>query len=156
MSGGAALTEESGKVVGRDGQRLAAGAGEGLLHRLRRGDAMELKTPEAPWIHKTKVAAGSQVQDAVGVGGYRRLRIGDQQTAGHAQMDDPLQRSVCQIEDNVLADTVDALDAAALELGGHELLGGLKGFRLAAEPGAFDAVSADAFIDSAGDGFDFG
>jgi hypothetical protein len=73
------------------------------------------------------------MQNAMGVPGNRRGRIGDQQAAGHAQMHDPLQarcsrRTIREVEYDVFADPVNAVDQPALELGRHELGRRIEGF----------------------------
>ena len=82
---------------------------------------------------------------------------GDEEAPCHAEMHDPLQgRFVAgQVEDDVLADTMDEVDARSGEGLGHRIGRGLEGLLVAAEPDRLDAFAADAFIDAVGDGFDF-
>ncbi len=71
------------------------------------------------------------MQDAMGVTGNGGRRFGDQQPPAHAQMHDPLQSRmlplsglgfqipVLQIEDDVFAYTVHAVDAPSGQFLGH-------------------------------------
>jgi hypothetical protein len=93
-----------------------------------------------------------------------QVGIGDHQAAGHAQMHDPLDGFTfwialglrSEIENDVLAHTIDALDGAAGEGFGHSSGWRLHRLALAREPDLFDAVACDALVDAVGDGFDLG
>jgi hypothetical protein len=161
FDGCATRPEKRGELVTRNIERLLAGPGEAL--RLLCGDPMELQTPEAPRVDKAQLSPGGQMQDAMRMPGNRGCRIGDQQPPGHAQVHDPLQprmlrpgggRPVCQVEDDVFAHAMDAVDAPPGQFLCHYLRRRLEGLRFLAEPGGFDAVSAKALIDPACDSFD--
>ena len=118
---------------------------------------MDRHAPKAPGVDKAELPARSQMQNAVRVRGTG--------VAGSATSSRPVMPrctihcrpvrtlAVRQIEDNVFAHTMDAVDAPAGQLLRHELRRRLEGLRLFAEPGGFDAVPAQALIDPAGDGF---
>lgn len=59
-------------------------------------------------------------------------------------------------EDDVFADAFDGEDGAAFEAFGLARGRVFEGLALGAEPGIDDAITADAGVDAAGDGFDFG
>jgi len=86
LDGQFAAAEESGKVAGGDGERFGAGGVKG-------GGADELtefETAEAAGIDEAKLAAALEAEADVGVGDDRLVGRGNQQAAGHSQMDDPL------------------------------------------------------------------
>ena len=101
----------------------------------------------------------------MGVGSDRTFRGGDEQAAGHAEMDDPLgirfaassppRAAACnaQFADNVLAGAMDGEDGAAFKASGLACGRGFEGLAVAAEPGFDDPVAAHARVDSAGNGF---
>ena len=65
-------------------------------------------------------------------------------------------RSLGEIDDDGLADAVDAVDAAAGE-SFDDLVGrGLEGLGLVAGPDGADRLAVDALVDAVGYGFDFG
>jgi hypothetical protein len=82
----------------------------------------------------------------------------DQQTAGHAEMNEKLGTPVVaeEIEDDGLPDAVDTLDTAA----GEDLcdLGRwcFEGLGLVAGPDVGDALTVDAGVDAVGDGLHLG
>src|ERR1700691_3224890 len=82
----------------------------------------------------------------------------DQQTAGHAEMDEKLGSLLVaeEIDDDRLPDAVDALDAAS----GEDLLdlsrGRLEGLGLVAGPDGRDLLAVDAGVDAIGDGLYLG
>lgn len=61
-----------------------------------------------------------------------------------------------EIENNVLADAMDAGDAKAGERGGHGVGVGFEGLAGAAEFCGENALAVGAVMDAVGDGFDFG
>jgi hypothetical protein len=56
----------------------------------------------------------------------------------------------------VLADAVYEVDAGAGKGFGHRVGGSLEGLLVATEPDGENSLTTDAFVDAAGDGFDFG
>ena len=156
-----AVAEEGAEVGGRDGEGLLSGSAEGL----RVGDRVQSEAAEAARVDEAKLAAGGEREDGVSVRRNGHGGGGDEQASGHAEVDDPLNGSVsrsgvsgasAEVEDDVLADAVDALDVLAGEGFGHLGWRGLEGLLVAAEPYGLNAVSADAFVHAGGDGFDFG
>ena len=115
---------------------------------------------EAARIDEAQFASGAQNENAVGVGRALDIGIGDEQAAGHAEVHDPLDRVAvgigAEVEDDVLAHAVDALDGAAGERLGHGGGRCLHRLALAREPDFLDAVAVDAGVDAIGYGFDFG
>ena len=110
--------------------------------------------PNRLWIHKAEFPARSQMQDAMRVAGNR--------VSGSATNRRPVMprctihcRLPFEIENNVFAHAIDAVNALAGQLACHQLRRRLEGLRLFAEPDGFDAVPAQALIDPAGDGFNF-
>jgi len=78
----------------------------------------------------------------------------DQETSGHSKMDEKLGSFLVaeKIDDDGLADAVDALDATAREDLGDLSRGGLEGLRLAAGPDVDNLLAVDAGVDAVGDG----
>ena len=87
-----------------------------------------------------------------------RSGVGDEQAAGHAQVDQELRRLFLRltVDDDGLADAVDAVDAAAGERFGDLVGRRFEGLRLVAGPDGADGLAVDAGMDAVGYGFDFG
>ena len=164
FDGKLASTEERDEIVKRNGERLATGSGEGAGI-----EAVELKAPEATRVDEAQFAARGEVQDGVGVRREWDVGGGDEQAAGHAEVDQALRVRRArfarrwslrgrfgQVNHDVLADAVDAGDAQAGERGGHLMRRGFERFFIGGEPGGDDAVAADAAVDAVGYGFYFG
>lgn len=117
FDGELAAAKESDEVVEGDGERLGS--------RPLKFDGREGEATEAAGINKAELAAGSEMQDGVGVRRLRRLGMSDEQSARHAEVHDPLESSVgvggrdVQIEDDVFANAANAPDAAMGESDGH-------------------------------------
>ncbi len=150
--------KEGDEIVEGDGERLGSGSAKFA--------GGESEAAEAAGINKAQLAAGGEMQHAVRVRGLRDFRMSDEQTAGHAEMHDPLERGerLCggvvaggrvQIEDDVLADAANAANAAAGEGGGHFVGWCFEGLRIAGEPGGENGVAAKAAVHARSDGFDF-
>ena len=160
LDGGAAGTKERGKIVPGYLEGLLASSGEAFRFLL--GVSVESQTPESARIDKTQLSPRGQMQDAMGMPGNGSCRIGDQQPPSHAQMHDPLQsrmlplgRLVFQVENDMFAYTVNAVDAPSGQFPGHCLWRRLEGLTFLAEPCGFNAVSTKALIDPSCDGFNF-
>jgi len=106
-----AATEESGEIFGGDGEWLVTGPAEGVFC----AGLVKSQTAETPGIDESELAARAERKNGVGVGRNGHVGGGDEQAAGHAEMDDPLSGRLLttQVEDNMLADTIDPLDARA-------------------------------------------
>ena len=109
-----------------------------------------------------EMAAVGEAQDRVSVGWQRNLRLGDEQAAGHSEVDEKFNRAllllraaVCDGHHDGLAYAADAVDSGAGQRVGDLGLGRLEGLRLAAGPDAGDALAVNARLDAVGDGFDF-
>jgi len=108
LDGQLAAAEELGEVFRSDGGGFGAGAGEGW----RAGEFAQFQASEAAGIDETHFAAASQCEAGVGVRGDRGVGGGDQQPAGHAEMDYPLRgwglaAGVTQVADDVFAYAAD-------------------------------------------------
>ena len=86
LDGELATAKESGEVVGCNQERFGAGRFE----RRDSGEFAELEAAEAAGIDKAEFAAARQGQPGVGVRGDQIVGGGDEQAAGHAEVDDPL------------------------------------------------------------------
>ena len=167
FNGGASLVKELAEVGFGDAQRFCAGTAKAShirgVPRCLFGD-VQADAAEASGIDKAELAPGTQYEHAVGVRWAGQVRIGDHQAAGHAEMHDPLDGFTFwialglgrEVEDDVLAHAIDALDGAASERFGHGGGWRLHRLALAREPYLFDAIACDALVDAVGDGFDFG
>ena len=83
---------------------------------------------------------------------------GDEEAAGHAEMDQELGGVlvVGQVDDYGFAYAVDAVDAGVGEGFGDGLGWGFEGLGLVAGPDGADGLAVDALVDAVGYGFDFG
>ena len=88
----------------------------------------------------------------------REFGRGDEQAAGHAEVDEEFGRGFVPLNrhHDGLADAADGFDAGAGEGGGDLVLGRLEGLRLAAGPDGGDARAVDAGVNACGDGLDLG
>lgn len=160
-----AALKEARKVIGVDGQRLAPWSAEGWTF----AQVEEFEPTESARIDKTDLASIAEGEPGVGVRDDGLVGMGDDEPAGHAEMNNPLVRGLLErdggiargrlcskIADDVLADSSDGQKICAGE--SILLLPGraFHRFRIAAEPGADDLGVAHALVDTAGDGFDFG
>ena len=157
FDGGAAAAEEGGKVGGGDGEGLGTGSGEGGLG----AEVAEVEAAEAAGIDEAHFATAGEGEAGVGVRGDGALWGGDEEAAGHAEVDDPLGLgwaggSGGEGADDVFADAADGEDDEVFEAGCLGGGGSGEGFGVGAEPGFADAVPLEALVDAAGDGFDFG
>ena len=90
--------------------------------------------------------------------GDRRIGCGDEETAGHAEVDEELRGLLLthQVDDYGLADTVDAPDATTRE-GFDDFVGrGFEGLGFIARPDGADGLTVHASVDAVGYCFDFG
>lgn len=131
----------------------------------------ECQAAEAAWIHEAELKTAGEGEAGVGVGGEGGGRIGHQQAASHAQMDDPLRvgllawiwsfcrpaaRRRAKFADDVLAGAVNGEETTAEETASLLIGWGLERFRMGTEPGVEDAKTANPPINSAGHGFHLG
>src|SRR5260370_1399465 len=130
-------------------------------------------------MNETKLARGGKLGNQVGVLGNFHLRLGNQQSARHSQMNNPMPGKVfalcrfisalrisgrlnffrrgipAEIQYDVLAGTVHAFNAGAFQQGSDGASRRLQRLRLAADPDRFDHVSRDTLGQTAGYGFNF-
>ena len=141
--------EERDEVFERDCERLAAGA---LIHLVRYGEAAE-----ATGVDEANFFSTTQGEDGVGVRGYLGLRRGDEEAAGHAQVDEELGRSsiTSEVDGDRLADTMDSVDAGSSERIGDVGWRRLEGLGLVARPDAEDGLALNALVNSIRYCFDF-
>ena len=153
FDGSFTTAEEPGEVCSGDPQRLFAGAGVGL--------AMDGEAAEASWIDEANLAPITERENGMGVRRERTVGMRDQETAGHAEVDEKLccfrRDAVGAIErhDDRLAHSSNAADGGA---GQHFLDLGFRtfeGLRFAAGPNVCDALTAHPLMDAVGNGFDF-
>lgn len=149
-----AAAKERRKFLRSDAERLGAWTFKS------RGAAQVAKfqPAEAASVYKTEFPAAGQGKPCVSVRLKRRVGGGGKQSAGHAQVNDPL-RVDCvshpQFAHNVLAGAMDREETPAFESFCLLRRRRLKGFWMAAEPDLNHAVSAHALIHAASDGFHF-
>ena len=94
----------------------------------------------------------------MGVRGDRRIGCGDEETAGHSEVDEELGGLLLahQVDDYGLADTVNAVDATTRK-GFDDFVGrGFEGLRFVARPDGPDGLTVDASMNAVGYCFDFG
>ena len=94
----------------------------------------------------------------MGVGWDGGVGRGDEQAAGHAQVDQELGGFFVmgEVDDDGFAYAVDAVDAAVGEGFGDGFGRGLEGLGLVAGPDAADGLAVDALVNAVGYSFDFG
>lgn len=159
LDGELASAEERQEVLLGNGKGLASGAVKALFAGLQ---AVQGEAAEAARVDEAELGSSTERKRGVGVRWNGDLGWGDEQASGHAEMDDPLGfglvrgLAAAEIEDDVLALAVDAVDAEAGEGVGHLGAWGFEGLLVTAEPDGEDALAAHAGVDSVGDGFDFG
>jgi hypothetical protein len=82
LDGSPAVAEEGDEVFERDGERLATGAGVGGVR--------DGKAAEAAGVYEAELFTAAQSKDGVGVWGYGDIGGGDEEAAGHSEMDEEL------------------------------------------------------------------
>ena len=89
--------------------------------------------------------------------GNGRVRSGDEEAPRHAEMDEELSwlLTASEVDDDRLADTMDAVDTAAGEDLDDLVRRRLEGLGLVAGPHGADGLPVDALVNAIGDGFDF-
>ena len=119
---------------------------------------MQGEAAEAAGIDEAKVAAGLRDRTAWVCGG---MGTSAAETSRRPVM--PRWTIHCrgvllasEVEDDVLADAMYEVDAGAGEGFGHGIGRSLEGLLVATEPDGENSLATDAFVDAAGDGFDFG
>ena len=165
LNGDAAATEKGGEFgwSNREGFRTRSSKSQ-CFEALLAGQITEFEAAEATGIDEAQLAAAGEGKTCVGMSGYGGFGCGDEQTAGHSEVDDPLHcmertfgRERClfvvQADDNVFADALDAENDASLEAFGLARRRRLEGLPVRAEPRMKDAIAAKADIHAAGDGF---
>src|SRR5579875_2340628 len=145
---GLSPAEEGGEVLGGNGKRFPAGTGKGVI-------LPGFQPSEATCIHEPQLTAGAEPQNGVCVFWNGGDGVADQQTSGHAQMHDPL-RLLRQVENDVLADTIYAINLLPRQQADHSGRFGLEWFRHGTEPGRLNYIPAHTLMHTAGDRFDFG
>jgi hypothetical protein len=171
LDGELAPTEEDGKILRTDSERLGTGGGKPFAAC----EIAELEAAEAAWIDKADFLTAFQKQAGVSVRLDGRVGSGDEQTAGHAEVHDPLtcrlrpelrafllrlllhlgRIPVCQFANNVLTGAVDGVQDAAFEAARLTCGGCFERFPVRAEPDLYDAVAVHAGVHTVGDGFNF-
>ncbi len=91
LDGELAAAEEGGEGVGRDGEGLGAGRGEGFAF----GEVAALEAAKAAGIDEAKLLAARKREAGVGVADDFGVGCGDEEAAGHAEVDDPLSVGGC-------------------------------------------------------------
>jgi len=171
FDGKLAAAEEGGKFFGGDGEGFETGGGEGFFT----GEVAEFEAAEAARVYEAELFAALETEAGVGVRGDFGVRRGNEQAAGHAEVDDPLGtdgvssyfcfrrvllagilQRVCQFADDVFAGAVNGVKDFAFEALGLLDGAGFEGLFVAAKPGFYDFVALDSLMDAVGDGFYFG
>ena len=145
-----AIAEERDEVFERDGEGLFAGA--------RVGFGCDGEAAEAAGVDETELASAAEDEDGVGVGRDGRVGGGDEETAGHAEVDEELGGFFLsgEVDNDGLAYAVDAVNPAAGE-DFRDLVGWrFEGLRFVAGPDGADGLAVDSFVDAVGYGLDFG
>jgi len=86
FDGQAPAAKQAGEIGGTDGERLGSGPGEPI----RASKVAEFEAPEAARVHKAQFAAALQRQACVRMACDGRVGSGHEQSAGHAEVNDPL------------------------------------------------------------------
>jgi len=152
LDGRLAIAEEDDEVFEWNSERLGARA---FVLRVGRDDR---EPPEAPGVDEAQLLAAAEGEDGVGVWRDRSIWSGDEQAASHSEVDEELRALLfaAQIDDDGLANAVNALDAAACEDLDDLIGSGLEGLRLVTGPHRADGLAVDAGVDAVGYRFDFG
>ena len=113
---------------------------------------------EAARIDEADFAGVGQCEDGVSMRRERDFGGGDEQAAGHAEVDEEFGRVFVPVNRHYdgLANAADGFDASAGEGAGDFVFGRLEGLRLAAGPDAKDARAVDTGVDACSDGLDLG
>jgi len=174
LDGELSTAKEGREFVGADGKRLSAGRGEGTgAGEVAEVQFTEFEAAEAARVDEAEFAAAQKTETSVSMRGHRFVRGSHEQAAGHAEVNDPLsiwlrvgiglrgwggvgRRGGAQLADDVLARPVNREDDAAGEALCLARARSFEGLGVGAEPRLDDAVAAQAFVYSAGDGFNFG
>lgn len=166
FDGKAASMEQRGEFRRADGERFGARAFESPGAR----KFTKFEPAKTTWINKAKFFAARQREARMRVKSWRRFRCGDEQTAGHAKVDDPLRIGRCghflfegkvpgtrictaQFNNDVFSRAVDGKNDAACQA--FCLLGGriLERLAMRSKPDVGNAIAAHALVDAARDGF---
>ena len=152
LDGGLAVAEERDEVFESDGEGFGART---FVFRVGRDDG---EASEASCIDETELFAAAEGQDGMGVRRDGRFRCGDEQAAGHAEVDKKLGLLLFsgQVDDDGFADAVYAVNAAASKRLDDLVGRRLEGLRLIAGPDGADGLAVDAGVDAVGYRFDFG
>ncbi len=147
-----ASPKECDELFERNGKRFGTGP---FVFCVGRDDG---ETAKAAGVDKTKLFAAAQGQDSMGVRGDGGLGCGDQQASGHAEVYEELRGRLFarEIDDDGLANAVDAVDAAASKGLDDFVRRRFERLRLVAGPDRADGLAVNAFVDAVGDRFDFG
>lgn len=160
FDGDFAALKEARKIISVDGHRLTARSAEGWVF----AQVEEFEPTESAGVNETDLAGIAQCEPGVGVRNDGLVGVGDDEPTGHAEVDDPLVRGGRiargrlggEVADDVFADSPDGQEPGAGESCLLPLRRGFHRFGIAAEPCVDDLGVVDAFVDAAGDGFDFG
>ncbi len=162
LDGELAAFEESTELFAANGKRVESCRGKFLSAGFARVgcELAKFEAAEAAWVHEAQLATRCELQAGVGVRRHFAVRGGDEQAASHAEVDNPLccVRRTCrgaELADDMLAGAMDRSNSPSDESARLMQARGLEGLRNSAEPGFGDAVASDAFVDAAGDGFNF-
>jgi hypothetical protein len=161
LDGGLATAKEADEVFKGDLEGLFAWAGVAVSG----GDLVggeDGEAAEAAGVDEAELVAAREAEDGVRVRWDGDLGVGDEEAAGHAEMDEELGVfcgavfAAGEIYDDCFADAVDALDAGA-DKGFDDAFGrGLEGLGFVAGPDFGDGLAMNAGVDAIGDGFDLG
>jgi hypothetical protein len=163
LDGQPAAAKKRGELVGADGERIRSWSGKGLLSF----QIAEFQPAKAPGIDKPKFPAAGQAQPRVRMRCQGRVRLGDEQPAAHAKMNNPLRFGpLCtaslpfarrtQLADNVFSGAVDSENAAPRKPFSLPRRRRLEGLGVPAEPRLHNTVATHPFVDAAGNGFHLG
>ncbi len=168
FDGQAATPKKCSKGLGINRQWLVAGT----LKDRASLQVFEGEAPEAARIDEAELAAAQKSETRVGMRRDRCGRIGHQQAAGHAQVDDPLSlRKLiiarwffpslagarrAKFADNVFAGAVNGEKNPAYQAAGQFRRRSFERLMVRAEPDIDNAVPAHPLVDAAGDSLHFG
>lgn len=167
FDGQPAGAKESREWCGLDGQRIQALGCERVAPR----EIAELKTAKTARIHEAQFLTAGQREAGVGVGDNRCVGSGDQQTAGHAKVHNPLRvrlrrglfigASRCggrrtELADNMFSGAMNREQQAAIQTLGLTGRRCFEGFFVASEPRGYDAITMHTLVNAASDRLHFG